>query len=68
METAVSSIVMFVFFAGVIQISKWLIALGCWLHEKLYVICYGERITPYCLFKIDGWTYTPYKIVERYKK
>lgn len=68
MENAVMIGTIVVFFAGLFQIAKWIFAFGTWLQEKLYVICYGERITPFCLFKLEGWTYTPYKVRERFKR
>ena len=67
-ETVAAAMIIIVFIAGLFQIAKWVLQFGYWLHEKMYVVMYGERVTPYCLFKLEDWNYTPYKVIERYKR
>ena len=67
-ENAITIAALVVFFAGLFQIAKWIIAFGTWVSDKMYIICYGEKITPFYLFKLEDWHYTPWKVRERYKK
>ena len=56
-----------VFVIGLISIVKAFGKAYTWVENKIKLMIYGEPITPFKLFTIDGWTYNPNRVVDRFK-